>query len=70
MFAKTVKVPKDEVTERIERQRKEHLLATALHMLDDAVARHDDAMERGSYDEAGAHSETASWWWGALTGRE
>lgn len=64
-----VKVPRDEETERLENQRKDGLIATALHMLDAAVERHDDAMERGCFTEADDHSEHAAYWWGALTGR-
>lgn len=66
---KSLKPPRDEEAERLERQRVEKLKQTALHMLDAAVARHDDAMEAGNYEMAGAHAETAAWWWGALTGR-
>lgn len=66
---KSLKPPRDEEAERVECQRRDKLIRTALHMLEAAVARHDDAMERGQYDAAGAHSETAAWWYGALTGR-
>lgn len=64
-----LKPPRDEEAERAERLRREKLITTAIHMLEAAVERHDDAMQQGNFEAAGAHSETAAWWFGALTGR-
>ncbi len=68
MFAR-MKVPRDEETERREKLQSEKLIETAVHMLHGAVERHDDAMERGRHEEADGFSETAAWWFGALTER-
>lgn len=69
MFTK-LRPPKDEEAERQHRLQSEKLQATAIHMLECAVERHDEAMQQGNFEAAGAHSETAGWWFAVLTGRQ
>jgi len=68
MFTR-LKVPKDEEKERQEQARIDRLIESAIHLFEAAVVRHDAAMEAGHDDQADSFSETAAYWFGAITGR-